>query len=168
MSNARYTSYGVPQGSVLGPLLFLVYINDMPKAINNPLILFADDSTIVFNNEQEIKNGLNEIIQWLQANNLIINLDKTKIMKFQQKEKNELESGFHCQDTEIGLTNEAKFLGLHIQSNLKWNAHLEHICSKLNTFSYALRKLTKQVNRETVIVSYHGQVAATLRYGIIF
>lgn len=90
-SDVREMRYGVPQGSVLGPLLFLIYINDMPDTIDHPMVLFADDSTVIFSRknlksyEADINKTLNTIIEWLTKNNLKINLNKTKLMTFQQR-----------------------------------------------------------------------------------
>ena len=93
VSSQRPTNYGVPQASILGPLLFLIYINDMPRETHHPMVLFADDSTVVFsanNNtnmtfEREINDCLQVLIKWMNANNLKINFDKTKMMTFEQR-----------------------------------------------------------------------------------
>lgn len=172
-STYRTVYCGVPQGSVLGPALFIIYINDFPTASTYPMTMFADDSTLLFNSddvstlETEINSTLVSIVNWLQNNNLVINLDKTVLMKFQQRVNN-LDINIKYKDKIINETKVTKFLGLNIENTLKWNSHVDKVCSKLNQYSYALHMLSKTANRATVLTAYHGLVASTLRYGIIF
>lgn len=172
-SEPRKTCFGVPQGSVLGPLLFLLYINDMPNNVHHPMVLFADDSTVLIkrNNdvdyEKDINSTLSNIIDWLTNNNLLINIDKTKVMHFSQKVEY-LNPNVNYKGETIEEVNQTKFLGLVIDKNLTWKPQSEEICKKLYKFSYALYKLAKVVNRDAVLCAYHGYVASTLRYGIIF
>lgn len=174
----KYTSspglvkYGVPQGSVLGPLLFIIYINDLPQAIAHPMILYADDSTAIFVGEKEKQSGpvinlaLKNIIKWLTSNNLIINLDKTNIMTFNKNIK--LTSKITYLNNDIHDISVTRFLGLYVDSDLNWKMHAESVRAKLNSYSYALYLLSKVVSQPAVIISYHAYVTSTLRYGIIF
>ena len=94
LSNETMISYGVPQGSVIGPLLFLIYINDLNEAISHSLIHnFADDTNILFSNKslkkinKNINHDLAQIVQWLRANRVSLNSNKTEIIFFRTKKK---------------------------------------------------------------------------------
>lgn len=172
-SELRECLFGVPQGGVLAPLFFIVYINDMPKIINNPMILFADDSTILFKSqndeifEKEINDNLNDIITWLNENNLKINLEKTNYISFEQR-TNHKKPDIRYGDKNIRETDHTKFLGIWIDKNMNWKIHIENVCKKLSQCSYALYNLRKVSNQATLLMAYHGYVSSTLRYGLMF
>ena len=173
LSSPRKIKYGVPQGSVLGPLLFLLYINDLPRHIPYPCVLFADDSTILIDclnkelYEREINNSLKLIINWLHNNNLIINLNKTNIMHFYQKIL-PLNLKINYKEQTIDRVNVAKFLGILIDSQLTWKPQAEEVCKRLSTSAYAIFNLSKKVNVDTLMVAYHGLVVSILRFGVVF
>ncbi|KAG7308208.1 hypothetical protein JYU34_006878 [Plutella xylostella] len=140
------------------------------------MYLFADDSTAVFtgndNNtiSNDINTNLNNIIDWLKLNNLILNIDKTKIMTFRNNYNNIDSSDLNIawEGKPIASTDSAKFLGVQIDCHLNWKEQIDIICTKLYKFSYALYMLSKVVNQNTVLTAYHAYVVSTLRYGIIF
>ena len=174
LSSARELYCGVPHGSIMGPLLFLVYINDMRKIVNHPMILFADDCSIIFIDdnantyETEINKTLNDIIRWLNCNNLSLNLEKSKIMTFSAGRKISDKLNINHAGKTIDEINITKFLGLYIDCNLTWKHHIEYLCTKLNKFAYALNMLYKVANHNVLITAYHAYVTSILRYGIIF
>jgi hypothetical protein len=173
LSKCRDVEYGVPQGTILGPLLFLLYINDMPKTIEYPMTLFADDSTILIkckNNltyENDITATLINIIKWLDMNNLNINIDKTKIMHFRQYTQTP-NVNIRYGNEIIEQVTSTKFLGINLDHQTNWLKHTSDLCTRINKYVFALKRLTKISDTETAVTAYNGYVASILRYGIIF
>jgi hypothetical protein len=140
---------GVPQGSVLGPLLFLIYVNALSLTISksaNP-ILFADDRSIVISNTnaEEFKNSINsfmiEIINWFQNNLITLNCNKTHFLQFSTKKHNEIKMKIFVSNTVITNINSTRFLGLIIDSTLSWKDHIVELTSKINKVCYAIRTI---------------------------
>lgn len=173
LSSFKHIKYGVPQGSVLGPLLFLLYINDLPRNISNPMVLFADDSTSIVsctNKDSyvtDIHNSISSLIKWLENNNLVINLQKTKTMHFHQRTPT-VDTNINYDGQIIEKVNSAKFLGILIDSQLTWKPQAENICKRLSTAAFMLHNLSKKVDTPTVLLAYHGLVMSVLRFGLIF
>ena len=132
--------HGVPQGSILGPLLFLVHINDLSQTINRvaELILFADDRSIVISNinleefKSNIKLVVNQTINWFQSNLLSLNCNKTHLLQFLTKKQNEMKIQIMASNSIITNINSTKFLGLTIDSTLSWRELISCLTSILN------------------------------------
>jgi hypothetical protein len=125
--------HGVPQGSILGPLLFIIYISDLPLRINSisEPVLFADDtSVIIYNRNFEdfctISNSvLSSMIEWFSANKLVLNLEKTNTMKFVTNNSPHCALNIGYKDKYIEETVNSKFLGLHLDNHLNWKDHID-------------------------------------------
>lgn len=172
-SEYRHNHYGVPQGSILGPVLFLFYINDLPLCTQHESILFADDTTIVIkskdisNLEGEINETIKKVIDWLNVNNLQVNLSKTYIMKFSTRNSKPRLLCAKYKNAIIKEVETTKFLGIQIDNMCNWKEHVNTVCLKLNRFVFALKRIREVVSREAAILAYHGYVASILNYGLI-
>ena len=131
---------GVPQGSILGPLLFIIYINDMPNCIENCSVnLYADDTVIYYSGvsiediESYVKRDLKSLSQWLEDNKLVLNALKTKSMLFtsnRHKHKDTNLSLCH-QDKSIEAVTSYKYLGVVFNKHISWKNHAEYVCNKV-------------------------------------
>ena len=164
---------GVPQGSILAPSLFLLFINDLPKAITNKLFLFADDTAIICESRDqqqivtEVQMAITNLNKWFTENGLKLNENKTEILTFGNYYH--FPSNIDVLGTIINTKNTAKFLGIIIDKHLNWKPHIEYILTKLNR-AICLIKILKSnsIQAETLIQVYHAVFHSVLQYGLIF
>jgi hypothetical protein len=165
---------GVPQGSVIGPLLFLIYINELPDVVDELCVLFADDATILFSGkysptelQSKINSTLITAVQWLQSVNLTVNLKKTKITQFRNYVTTPLPLIIDY-STEIQEVDSFNFLGVSIDPHLNWKSQIEKINKKISSGCYALSILSETCSESVVVNAYFGSVYPLLTYGIIY
>jgi mannose/fructose/N-acetylgalactosamine-specific phosphotransferase system component IID len=167
--------HGVRQGSILGPLLFLVYINDLPLRINSLAepVLFADDTSIIISNRKFIEFSttanlvLARVIEWFSANNLFLNLEKTNIMKFVTNKLPYCALTIGHKDKCIEEAINLKFLGIHIDNHLNWKNHIDQIVPKLRAACYMVRQMYYICSNDTLKSIYFAYFHSIASYGMI-
>jgi len=140
LSTLKFIKYGVPQGSILGPLLFLIYINDLPNVSSIlHIVLFADDTNAFTSHKsldtlfQIANHELNKLSNWFKANRLSLNLEKTNYIIFTSHRKSipPHNQKLLIEDTPITLVRSVKFLGVYIDEHLTWKDHINKISLKI-------------------------------------
>ena len=177
-SSIQNLSIGVPQGSILGPLLFLIYINDMNFVSSMfQCILYADDTTLTstlcsFNStrspEITINDELNKIFHWLCANKLSLNINKTKYMVFHSTQHNITDfPDLYINGVCLEKTNDFNFLGTTISSTLSWNTHCSNICKKLSRTIGILKRLQNMVPTYVLLSIYNSLFVSYISQSIL-
>ena len=151
LSNAKDVTCGVPQGSILGPLLFLIYVNDMPGAVKCKLLLYADDSALMVSgrNVTEIETTLtvelNSIHKWLVDNKLSLHLGKTNTILFGSKKRIQQNNSIQvkCNGNDIESKQQVTYLGLTLDQSISGNTIADKVvlqCS--NKVNFCIGMLT--------------------------
>ena len=150
LSDQRRITCGIPQGSILGPLLFIIYINDLPNCLKHTTPrMFADDTSLTavgktFNEAEEIANkNLKNVKAWLSSNKLSLNIAKTEYLLIGSRPKIkriDVQPTVKIDTCPITRVKCAKMLGVEIDEHLNWEKHIECIASKASSGIGALKK----------------------------
>ena len=150
ISNTKGIRYGVPQGSVLGPLLFILYINDLPNISDKVrFILYADDANIVITADSEaeiisiFEVFCRDLVKWVNVNGLFLNIKKTNFMVF---------------------TRRRHSLGVLLDEKLTWSYHIAAVKAKMSRFIGSLYKLKKILPLKARLLSFNSLVQSHLNY----
>ena len=167
---------GVPQGSVLDSLLFLICINDLPKITDNyaKVVLFADDTSIIVTNSNQggLQRALNktfsDMISWFKASFLLLNFNKLYYLEFRTKNCTDTTLGINYFNKSIAVVIYTKFLGLVSDDTLSWDNHIDQLISRLNSACYTIRAVKAMLSRTALRMLYFSYAHFVTSYGIIF
>ena len=165
---------GVPQGSILGPLLFIIYMNDFHQSTTKfKPIIYADDTTLVasldaFNCTGELINTeVNKVTSWLSANKLSLNVNKTKAMVFSPTQRNFIKPDIKINDTVLEYVDSFNYLGIIFDKNLSWKNHIDHIIKKISKTIGIMKRLKHVLPKNILLTLYNTLIMPHLTYGIL-
>ena len=173
-SDLRPVYHGVPQGSVLGPLLFLIYINDLQNAIvYSDSFIFADDTALVCSNKslkaikKRVNIDLKLLSSWLASNKIDLNVKKTEVILFKHPNKKlNYNVKLKLNGKRLQFTNRTRYLGVLIDESLSWKFHHNDLATKLQRTNGILAKIRHYVPQSVTKLCYYALFNSRLMYGL--
>ena len=174
LSEVGIIKHGVPQGSVLGPLLFLLYINDISESSKVlKFFLFADDTTLFYSDKTnaETENLLNreitKVSDWLSANKLSLNVKKSNFLHFHYGKRKKETLNLKLNGLEVEEKIVAKYLGVYIDNRLNWKSHIEHVKAKLSRGNSMISKIRYFVNEQCLLNLFYSFIQSHINYNLL-
>ena len=173
-SASAKVTVGVPQGSIIGPLLFLLFINDIHFLPKSDCHMFADDSTFYTSSsdictiESNFESDLNHIHNWCQSNQMSLHIGKTKTMLLTTRQKRahlpRQTLNVNFANTEIECVSSHKLLGVTIDHHLNWKEHCDEVCNKVRKKLFLLRKLKNILPRSARLQFFNSFILPHIDY----
>ena len=181
-SNMLLIHKGVPQGSILGPLLFILYVNDFYVSSNKfTFLMYADDTTLLstydtFHTNTDtdiatIQRNINEellrVTTWLSRNKLLINTTKTKMTVFHTQQNHISYPDVIINNSHVEIVDDFKLLGITVNKHLKWNTHIENTAIKVSKYIGVLNRLKHTLPPRILYTLYNTLILPHFNYGLI-
>ena len=172
-SQYQSVNYGTPQGSCLGPLIFIIFTNDLNRQLMNSCsLLFADDTTLYMTHRNLrylkwcIEEDMRRLITWFKSNKLTLNLGKTECLLFQKNGQRQTIT-IELDNIKVSNSKEVKFLGMWLDEYLNWQSHVRKLTLKLTRNQNLLKYSSKMMPVDTKKLVYHAHIGSHLQYGIL-
>ena len=178
VSYDKNINIGVPQGSVLGPVLFMLFVNDLSQhTYLGAANLYADDCLIyctgndVSNVNETLQMCIDDVTNWYDKNKLVLNAEKCNVMLVRSKHKLSQVNENECLDVLINQTlvsqvTNTDYLGINIQNTLSWDAQIHKVCKQLSRKVGMLSRIRKSTPRDILIKIYMSSIQPTIDYAI--
>ena len=177
LSDPLPVTIGVPQGSILGPLLFITFMNDSILEISDMRFdMYADDSTLytagkcVGDINRSLTTKSKPLYNWIDANRMVLNAEKTECMLLGTRQKLRSANAAFCVHTDNGTVTSVdthKLLGLHVDNSLTWSVHVTKLCSKLRSRLYLFNQVKRLMPIRARKLYFSGMVQPVIDYGCV-
>ena len=174
-SSTDSMNYGVPQGSVLGPLFFILFINDLPNCYQlADFRIFADDTNVFFQSNDinyilnTAKNIMKAITSWFSTNKMTLNVEKSSFTIFKSPKKviNNIPNSINFLNSSLVRSDSVKFLGVTLDEHLKFDIHINNVCNKLKSLFHVFYNIRNFLSKDNIKTIYFSLVYSRIKYAI--